>query len=224
MPATTQSREFVETLIADVIRTRGTVGLVSAVAFIWASTRLFSSLRTTLALVLDIEHERGILAGKLFDIRMTVASTLLLVAYIFINAYVAIGTTRGVQVLVAAGLREDVMGGVEYWFGRLLAFAAVVAMLFGILRYLPRRRIRNRSAFLGAIVTGVLLEFAKWAFAILLPRLGVGGLYSGTIAAIVIVVFWTYYAALIFLIGGEVAQVHELRLVRRHRRETFGVR
>jgi membrane protein len=195
---------------------------VSAIAFIWASTRLFSSLRTTLALVLDIEHERGILAGKLFDIRMTVASTLLLVAYVFINAYVAIGTTRGVQVLVAAGLREDVMGSVEYWFGRLLAFAAVVAMLFGILKYLPRRRIRSRSALLGAIVTGALLEFAKWAFAALLPRLGVGGLYTGTLAAIVIVVFWTYYAALIFLIGGEVAQVHELRLVRRQRRETFG--
>jgi uncharacterized BrkB/YihY/UPF0761 family membrane protein len=29
--------------------------------------------------------------------------------------------------------------------------------------------------------------------------------YSGTLGALVIVVFWTYYAALIFVIGAQVA-------------------
>ena len=30
-----------------------------------------------------------------------------------------------------------------------------------------------------------------------------------------VVVFWVYYAALIFILGGEVGQVYELRRVRR---------
>jgi membrane protein len=37
----------------------------------------------------------------------------------------------------------------------------------------------------------------------------------------VILVIWTYYAAMIFILGGEVAQVAELRRVRRLQRETF---
>jgi membrane protein len=36
-----------------------------------------------------------------------------------------------------------------------------------------------------------------------------------------VIVFWTYYAALIFILGGEVGQVYELRRMRRLQREVF---
>ena len=48
-----------------------------------------------------------------------------------------------------------------------------------------------------------------------------GSLYTGTLTAIVVIVVWTYYAALIFILGGEVGQVYELRRVRRLQREVF---
>ena len=38
---------------------------------------------------------------------------------------------------------------------------------------------------------------------------------------LVVVVFWVYYAALIFILGGEVGQVYELRRTRKRQRETF---
>jgi membrane protein len=37
----------------------------------------------------------------------------------------------------------------------------------------------------------------------------------------VVVVFWTYYAALVFILGGEVGQVYELRRTRKRQREVF---
>ncbi|HET6680574.1 MAG TPA: YihY/virulence factor BrkB family protein [Gemmatimonadaceae bacterium] len=212
----------VHRVIRDVVRTRGTVGLLSALTFIWASTRLFGSLRTVLAHVLDIENERGIVAGKLFDIVMTVVSMLLLVTYLAISVYGALATSRGVQVMLELGLRQDVMGRVEYWLGRLLASAAVTAMFYGLIKYLPRRRVRWRSALIGAITTTLLLEAAKSAYVLVVGTTGVGGLFTGVLATVVSVVFWVYYAALIFLIGGEVTQIHEQRRVRAERRETFG--
>jgi membrane protein len=48
-----------------------------------------------------------------------------------------------------------------------------------------------------------------------------GSIYTGTLYAFVIIVFWVYYAAMIFILGGEVGQVYELRRVRRLQRETF---
>ena len=48
-----------------------------------------------------------------------------------------------------------------------------------------------------------------------------GSLYQGTIAAMVVVVIWVYYAALIFILGGEVGQVYELRRTRKRQREAF---
>lgn len=219
LPGTlTAGRDLLHGLVDEAIRTRGRVGALSAVTFVWASTRLFGSLRSVLADVFDVEDERGIVGGKIFDVKITVASTLLVVAYSAISAYLAIATSRGVQVLQRAGVREDVMGAVEYWFGRLLAFAVIVAMFFGLYKFLPHRRIRWQTALLAAMFAGALLELAKAIFAYYIPLLNTGSFYTGTLAAAVIVVFWVYYAAMIFILGGEVAQVYELRRTRRLQR------
>ena len=53
--------------------------------------------------------------------------------------------------------------------------------------------------------TSALLELAKAAFASYITSFNPGSLYTGTLAAFVIIVFWVYYAAIIFILGGEVA-------------------
>ncbi|GJG84946.1 hypothetical protein tb265_01270 [Gemmatimonadetes bacterium T265] len=205
-------------VIADAIRTRGRVGLVSAVSFVWFSTRLFGSLRSVLAAVFDIDQERGIVAGKVFDVQVTVVSTVLVVAYSALSAYLSLATSSGVRVLINLGVRQDVMGGLEYWAGRAVAFSFITAMFFGLYKTLPNRRIRWQTALLAATLGGVLLEVAKMVFAVYVRSFDPGSLYTGTLAAFVIVVFWVYYASIVFILGGEVAQVFELRHVRRSQR------
>jgi membrane protein len=211
-------RELLHRVIADAISTRGRVGVLSAIGFVWFSTRLFGSLRSVLADVFDIEQERGIVAGKLFDVKVTVVSTVLVVGYTFISAYLAIATTRGVAVLQRAGVRDDVMSAFEYWLGRLLAFAFIAAMFYGLYKYLPVRRVRWQAALLASMFTSALLELAKSLFGYYIRQFDPGSFYTGTLAAFVIVVFWVYYAALIFILGGEVGQVYELRRTRRLQR------
>jgi membrane protein len=211
-------RDVLRDVLLDAVRTRGRVGLISAVGFVWFSTRLFGSLRSVLAEVFDIEQERGIVAGKIFDIKITVVSTLLVVLYSALSAYLAIATSRGVAVLHGLGVRTDVMGGAQYWVGRVVAFLFIAAMFFGLYKFLPIRRIRWQTALVAALFAGMLLELAKAVFAYYIRSFDPGSLYTGTIAALVILVFWTYYAALIFILGGEVAQVYDLRRVRRLQR------
>ena len=209
----------VHALVADAVKVSGAVGLWSAFGFVWFSTRLFGSLRAVLAEVFDIEHERGIVQGKIFDMKITVVSTVLVTVYFLITAYLAVATTRGIALLSALGLRESVMGGLEYWLGRLLAFAFILAMFYGLYRYLPLRRVRYKTAMIAALFTSLMFEVARNLFTMYVARMNPNSIYTGTIAAIVIVVIWVYYAALIFVLGGEVAQVHELRRIRRMQRE-----
>lgn len=206
---------LVYALLDDVLRTRGRVTLYSAIIFLWLSTRLFGSLRTALAEVFDIERERSIVHGKLFDLQITVVATVLFVASQVVSTYLLLGTTRGLRVLVDLGLRGDVMGRFEYLIGRVLAFAFIAIMFFALYKYLPVRRVRTRTAWLAAIFSALLFEIAKHVFRVVLMSLDLQSLYTGTIAALVIVVAWVYYAALIFLIGGEVGQVYELRRTRK---------
>ncbi|MBX6332858.1 MAG: YihY/virulence factor BrkB family protein [Gemmatimonadaceae bacterium] len=208
-------------LVNDVIRSRGAVGLYSLIGFVWFSTRLFGTLRSVLGEVFDIEEGRSIIEGKLYDIQLTVVSTILFVLYTLVNAYLKLATSRGIRVLQGLGFQAETMGRVEYWLGTLLAAAFIVLMFFALYKFLPNRRIRWQSAMLAAVVTSVLFELAKTLFTTYVGKFNPGSLYTGTLYALVIIVFWVYYAALIFIIGGEVGRVYELRRVRRLQRETL---
>ena len=208
-------------VIIDIIKSRQAIGIYSVIGFIWFSTRLFGSLRSVLAQIFDIDADRGIIAGKIFDVQITIVSSLLLVAYTALNTYLALATTRGLLVLGELGLRKDVMGAVEYNIGQFIAFLFIALMFFSLYKFLPMRRIRWQTAGIAALFTSVMLELAKRGFASYVRSFDPGSLYTGTLAALVIVVVWVYYAAMIFILGGEVAQVYELRRVRRLQREAF---
>ena len=208
-------------VIADIIKSRGAVGLYSLISFIWFSTRLFGSLRSVLAAIFDIEHDRGIIEGKIFDVKVTVVSSLLLVVYTSLSAYLAIATTRGVAVLMALGLRRDVMGDLEYTTGRMLAALFIMALFYGLYKFLPYKKIRWQTALIASLFTSVAFEIAKSVFASYVKSFHPGSLYSRTLAALVITILWVYYSAIVFILGGEVAQVYELRRMRRLQREAF---
>jgi membrane protein len=204
-----------------VLRTRGSVTLYSAILFAWLSTRLFGSLRTALAEVFDIENERGIIQGKIFDFEITFVGTVLFVLSTLVSGYLALATTRGLTVMVELGLRKDVMSDLEYWIGRGLSLIFITLMFFALYKYLPVRKVRTRTALLAASFAGLLFEGAKQAFRVFIRSMNPSTLYTGTIAALVVVVVWVYYAALVFLIGGEVGQVYEMRRTRKLQSEVF---
>ena len=208
-------------VLIDIVQSRQAIGLYSVIGFIWFSTRLFGSLRSVLALIFDIDSDRGIVAGKIFDVQITILSSLLLVAYTALNAYLALATTQGLTFLDQIGVRKDIMGALEYNIGQAIAFLFIALMFFALYKFLPNRRIRWQMALVGSLFTSLLLEVAKRVFGAYVRSFDPGSLYSGTLAALIIVVLWTYYAAIIFILGGEVAQVYALRRVRRLQREAF---
>ena len=216
-----QAGEQLGKILVDIIKSRQALGLYSVIGFVWFSTRLFGSLRSVLAQIFDIDSDRGIIAGKLFDIQITIVSSLLLVAYTALNTYLALATTRGLTLLGNLGVRKSMMGSLEYNIGQAIGFIFIALMFYALYKFLPNRKIRWQTALIASLFTSFLLEFAKRSFSAYVKSFDPGSLYSGTLAALVIVVVWVYYAAMIFILGGEVAQVYELRRVRRRQREAF---
>ncbi|MEJ7759638.1 MAG: YihY/virulence factor BrkB family protein [Gemmatimonadaceae bacterium] len=209
------------TIMVDIVNSRQALGTYAVLSFIWLSTRLFGSLRSVLAQIFDIDSDRGIIAGKIFDVQITIVSTLLLIAYTGLSAYLALATSQGLLVLGELGLRKDVMGALEYNIGQIVAFSFIAMMFFSLYKFLPNRRIRWQTALIASLFTSFLLEVAKNVFGAYVRSFNPGSFYSGTLAALVIVVVWVYYVAILFILGGEVAQVYDLRRVRKLQREAF---
>jgi len=194
-----------------------TVGLASGVELFGLA--LFSTvfILGILWIVESLEPEQK----KIFDLKITVLASLLFAANTVLSAYLTLATTRGVSALSRLGIAKDVMGTLEFYVGWTLAFAVLVLMFFSLYKFLPVRRVRWQAALLGAAFASTMFELAKYGFTAFLESFNPGSLYTGTLYVIVIMVTWVYYAAVIFILGGEVGQVYELRRVRRLQRETF---
>jgi len=222
MPLNQRSTEgAIHQMLSEMLTARGTIGIYGAIGFVWFSTRLFGSLRTVLANIFDIDSERGIIEGKIFDVKITVLASILFVLSMAVTTYISLATTRGLSELVARGLRKDVMGGVEYWTGRALAFSILVVMFFALYKFLPIRRVRSSTAWVAALFTGFMFELAREVFGYYVAAFPPGSFYTGLMVSLIVIVVWCYYAALIFILGGEVGQVYELRRTRKLQREVF---
>src|SRR5262249_40899847 len=151
--------------------------------------------------VFDIETERGIIAGKIFDVKITVIATLLFVANVLVSGYILLATRIGAERLRTLGIRNEVMGSGEYLIGRGLAFLFISLMFFALYKYLPIRRVKARVAWVATAFTSLAFEAARIVFSFYADAFMSAGLYQGTVTAIVVVVVWFYYAALIFILG-----------------------
>ena len=210
VPMSDEAQRLLTDLLFEVSGSTSGAVSIGVIAFIWLTTRLFGSLRVALSDVFDIEDTRNILQAKLFDMRISLISSLFLAGYIFIRTYLAVNVQGQFRVTA-----------IEGWILTFVAFAFILLTFFLLYRYLPSRRVRWRTAFVAALFTSVLFEVARYVFTLTLPFMNPGSMYSGVIAALVVPVVWSYYVALIFILGGEVAQVYDLLRVRRIQRVVF---
>jgi membrane protein len=203
-------------VMQEVVGSRGSAGLYGAILFVWFSTRLFGAMRSVLTHVFEEESSHGIVWGKLLDVYATLVSTGLIVAWIIVSTYLALARSSGVALLSEFGLHTtQVMGPVMYVTGRILASVLLGVVFFALYKLLPRRHVRWQQAAIGGIASAVLFEIARTAYSYVVHHFDPASIYSGTLAAVIVVVFWTYYAALVFVFGGEVAQVYEQRHIER---------
>ncbi|MFM8780727.1 MAG: YihY/virulence factor BrkB family protein, partial [Gemmatimonadota bacterium] len=101
----------------------------------------------------------------------------------------------------------------SYAFNRTLSLAIVLGAFSALYRWIPARRIPWRPVFVGALAASVLFEAARAIFSYFTIAHPPDSLYTGTLGAVFTVIFWTYYAALVFIVGAEVAYVSEVKLI-----------
>ncbi len=211
-PAMGGTGSLIDPVMHDVVRTRGTAGVLGAVAFLWFSTRLFGSMRSVMLHVFETPSRHSMLWGKLFDIVLTLATAVLGVLWVALSTYIALARSDGVALLSRLGLHaEQVMQPLTYIAGRIIAFLLLGALFTVLYKILPNRPVRWRQSLVGGVTSAVLFEIARSGFGFVVHHFNPASWYTGTLAAVIVVMFWVYYAALILVVGGEISQVYEQR-------------
>lgn len=208
-------RQIVDALAAN------STGILSVgtLFLLWIATRLVGTLRTVLREIFDIAEGRNIISGKIFDIKMVfMAGTLFIV-----NVGLTIGLTAGAKVASSfTGISPEeipFLGQARNWWPQILAFATIWVMFMLVYRYLPPRRIRWSTAMIAATFTSVVGEAMKLGFTKYIENFARFDDFWGPVATFVILVLWIYYTSVVFILGGEVAQVVAMQRIRRRQKE-----
>ncbi len=206
---------FQETLKNLISRATGFVG-VGSIFLIWIATRLVGTLRTALREIFDIEVDRGIVLGKLFDMGMVIAAGTLFAVNVGVTVVIELVGNYGRSVL---GIDPVSFRAADSLMLTALAFLSIWFMFVLIYRYLPKRRIQWRIAMIAATFTAVLFELMKMLFGWYVTNVAAYNSTYGAFATLIIFLLWIYYMSVAFVIGGEVGQVAALRRIRRRQKE-----
>ncbi len=197
-----------QAVVSGVLEQRSGFTILGALLFTWLATRLVGTLRVALREIFDIGQDRGIVGGKLFDMMVVVVGALLLTLNLGVTITLEAAVSLGVGAL---GVGSFLAGLAQRLLGQVVAFLSIWFLFLGLYRYLPMRRIPWRTAMVAATFSAVLHEALKVGFSWYATQVADYTSTWGNLATVGILFFWIYYEAVVFILGGEVAQVYTMR-------------
>ncbi|KAF1685194.1 BrkB protein [Pseudoxanthomonas broegbernensis] len=176
-------------------------GLWSTALLFVGATVVFAQLQGALNLIFRTGGQR--LGGLRAWLRKRVFSLGVVLALGFLLIVSMIATTA---LQVAFAHLPSLLPAIGY-ATTLLLYALAFAFLY---HYLPDRRVAWRQAFLGGAITAVLFALGRYLIGLYLAQAAPGSAY-GSMGALVLLLMWMYYAAVVFFAGALITAVIDER-------------
>lgn len=202
-------REIIFDRVREVVEFRNLAGFIGIVGLFFAASGFASSLRTVLNKVFGTDLDINIFLGKLRDfivILIVVLSflitTMLLPLLDFFRSFAE--ATPYLQVF-----NKPIF---QHFFSTSISFIIMYFLFTLMYKFMPVVKIRKRSVLIGALWAAVLWVGAKVLFGIYLASFKTFSRIYGAYALGVVVAFWIYYTAVVFIIGAEIGKLFDERL------------
>jgi membrane protein len=190
---------LVRDALEEVARRHGSVGGVGLATLAWTGSQALVTLESALNAQWGVRG-RPFLASRLLALLLV-----MLVGLLFLVSTLATGWLAALARWRAPwpGGSLDRLPVVWQVASRLLPLAVSTVMFTLLYRLLPNRPVSWRAAASGALVAATAWEAAKYGYAALLARLAGHSPLYGSLSAVTGLVLWTYYTAVIILVGSE---------------------
>ncbi len=207
-----ENARFVKEIVAaqadEFLFYKNLAGTLGFVGLLFASSALFSTIRSIFGSVYPVKKARSVVVSKLFDLMM-----ILVVMVLFLVAATLLPV---VQVFEHLAGESGLFGGViiarlEPLLLEAGSIVAVVIVLFLVHRLVPVTRPPKGAALVAALSTTILWFAAQQLFGAYIAHVATFKKIYGAYVAAIVVVFWIYYTAIVFIIGAEIGQLYRER-------------
>ena len=200
------SEQFVRDNVDAVIRLRGALGLMSLLGMLWSASAMFGALNRAINRAWDIPNDRPIYIGKPRQLLMALS-----VGMLFSLSVASATIARTSEHIAQSEL--PIPPFLIHTIGELILQALSLSLMIIIFllmyKLLPNTRTYWRYVWPGAVTSAVLFEISKNFFILYLDRFASYQNVYGSIAPVIVLLFWTYVGSLIVLLGAEICSEYE---------------
>ncbi|MDA3859822.1 MAG: YihY/virulence factor BrkB family protein [Melioribacteraceae bacterium] len=201
-------KNFILSRIPEVVKYKSLAGSIGLLGLFFTSTWLFSSMRTILNKIFRVEESKGALIGLLRDFAMV----LLVLVFVLLSTYLLptinffVSLTEKVDILERFALGEVIHALVPY-----ISVLLMFLMFYMFYSFIPYVRMHYKVPIASALWATILWEAVRWLFNYYVTSyLALNKLY-GTFLFFAVVMFWIFYASMVFLVGAEIGQLYRER-------------
>jgi membrane protein len=183
----------------------------SIILLLIASTNIFFQLKESLNRIWNVDETeddrlvttlRKFLQDRLFAAVGVVGVVLLILASQIFNTMIALVISFTNDLGASTATTLQVLN--------VLAMIATGSMIVSLVfRYLPDKKMGWYSIWVGSVVTAILFTVGQHGITLYLENSTVASAY-GAAGAVIVILLWIYYTAMIFLFGAEFTQAFEM--------------
>ena len=201
------SQAFVEQNVGDVVQFRGVVGIGAIIGFLWTASVGFGAVARSVNRAWGIRINRPFYVAKPLHILMALA----------VGALFLVSTTATSIIEVITDPERDLgipgqgfflQLGLAHLALRLVPWGINIFIFLMIYRFAPNCKTYWRYIWPGALVAAVLLEVSKGLFLWYLDNVAIYNQVYGSVASVIVLLFWIYVSALILILGAEIGAEH----------------
>lgn len=202
------TKQIIFSRVYEVVEFKNAAGIIGFVGLFFAASGFFSSMRTVLNKINGQDIDVNFFLGKLRDFLIIIVAILIFFASIlslpFLELVRKIADVTDYLQFFNAPIFQQL-------YTILISFVVILFLMYLFYRLVPTRKIRRTSALVGAMWASILWVAAKTAFGYYISHFQTWGRIYGTYALMVVIAFWIYYTAAVFIIGAEIGKLFDER-------------
>lgn len=200
---------FSDDLLNNIVRLREShrvVGWIGIISLLWLSAMIFQALEKALNIIFRAKTLRNFVESKLLALAMIPLGWLVSIISV------------GISYVAMVAWKQSPLGKssfLSYCYTviprHLIPYLLTIAFVTLLYRIIPKTRISLRGAIGGAAIFATLLEAAKYFFAWYIANYTRYDVIFGSMEAVVLLVIWVFYVAMLLLFCAELISSYERR-------------
>jgi membrane protein len=204
------ARNLVEANLQQVLQSRGAVGLLGLVGFLWSGSSFFSILARNINRANPNSHPRNFLEDRVVAFSMVGFLTVLMGLSIVSNTVTGLIPKTDLFYWQGKPIHETILWR---YLIKLIPFLLTLILLVSLYRYIPKRRVGWRGVLIGSLLSALSWQAVTKLFTWVLAEGWVQyELIYGSLSTVVALMFWIYLISTITLFGAHLSAVIDIKL------------